>query len=1271
MHTFLLSFDATTSITGALPPTLEVLIGGVVVSSLDMENGSSSYDLFISYTGNAPSSLAFRFAGTSGTSGDSITFTSVSINNNPLNLGTDLTATILAQAQSSGVSAAAEIFGHTTPTIGAPTVTGTSGDDSKIAGGNDADTIDGLAGDDRILGYGNDDAINGGDGNDFIYGQSGADTILGGAGNDVIFGNEDDDIIYGEAGSDTLIGGAGDDIINGGADADYLIGDAGNDKLFGEDGDDVLIGDAGDDLIFGDDGDDMLIGGADNDALSGGLGNDHLIGGTGDDLLAGGDGDDEIVGEEGNDIASGGAGNDQIFGGDGDDELAGGDDDDQIYGGDGNDDLDGDGGNDVILAGAGIDTVDGGDGNDLIHGHSLDSMTVSDILFDNPNVVYSSATGSFYQFVNSGASATAAATLAAGTALSGVNGHLAVITSQAELDYLDQIANPTNAGNTGSYWLSGGDHATEDVWVWDDGAEAGSQYWAGDDGGAPVNNFPDLWVPGQPNDGASGDYTYLWSAQDGLADAPVGHGFTHFSGYLIEWEGGLFSDDNAADILNGGAGNDWIYGWGGNDTIDGGEDNDVVFGGDGNDTLSGGAGDDTVFGQDGNDTIYGDGLSAEIVMEAGRTSVTQANDTQWHTVNFSGTIENAVIKMFAEDVTGDPFTIRVRNITDTGFEFQLDEYDYQDGATALEGVSWLAVASGSHTLSNGLEIQAGFTTATNESVSSVSFNSSLTSPVVFSQVSSDNELSAVVTRNDNVTSSGFSVQMQEEEANANTHATEDIGWIAIEAGGSVASGILVGTTGDNVTHATSTVNFGSAFSATPAFLADMQTTDGGDTAVAVGASTATSTQAQLYIDEEQSGDTETAHTTEDIGYVAINEGTYSAQTAINGSDVLYGGDGDDILYADLVEDLSVTAGAAANPLGSAILADTPDAYWNLGEGSGSTIDNLGSLGSAVDGTTTGGPTLGVSPLYTGGGTAVDFDGTNDGIRIPDSTGINTSTYAERTVELVFNADDVTTRQVLWEEGGTTNGLTIYLDGGNIYVTGEDDGDWADADISAAVSTGTTYHIAFVFDQPNNSFEGFLDGVSMGSVTVNNTVFPGHSGDIGIGYAPDGLQFHDGEDSSGGYFFNGRISDVALYNRALSAAELQEHADIVGGTLPAAGTIDDTIYGGDGFDQLYGGEGRDIFVFEASSAFNDVDEINGFNVGEQDAIDISDILTGFTLGVSDINDFVQVSVSGGDTTISVDANGTTGGASFSDIAQINNFSGASVDMLFANHSLIPV
>ncbi|MEZ5902634.1 MAG: LamG-like jellyroll fold domain-containing protein [Alphaproteobacteria bacterium] len=878
---------------------------------------------------------------------------------------------------------------------------------------------------------------------------------------------------------------------------------------------------------------------------------------------------------------------------------------DRVAGGAGDDVLYGYGGNDLLYGGADNDRLFGGDGNDTLYGGDGNDRIHGEAGDDE---------------------------IHGGLGDDRLNGH---------------EGNDIITGGDGADKISGGD---DDDYLFGD---------AGDDQITGGNGNDTL-------DGGSGaDLMYGGSGVDhmnggddndimiGDAGNDVMHGDAGDDTML-----GLADNDT----MYGGAGLDEIYGGAGNDTIDGGTDADTLYGGIGDDTLSGGAG---------NDIIYGDLGNVEIVMQASRVSVSQTSGAQWHSVNFDGIIKDAVVKMFFENGEGDFYTARVRNITNTGFEFQIDEYDYLDGVTGLETLSWIAVASGTHTLSNGSVIQAGHVNATDETATSVSFNSAFSSaPVVFTQVSSYNESDAVLTRNYSVTTTGFNTKMDEQESKPVGHATEDIGWIAIESGGSVGSGILAGTTGDVVTHGATAVSFGSAFAGTPVFVADMQTNDGSDPAVAMGIGGLNALGTSVFVREEQSNDAETNHTSENVGYIALESGSYTTAGKINGSDVIRGGDGDDTIYADLSEDLMVADTSILYLLAQDIISDNPVGYWQLNETSGTVFDNVGSVGSNIDATSTGGPTLGVNALYAAGGLAVDFDGVNDGIHVPDDAAINTGTYTEKTVELVFNADDVTTRQVLYEEGGSTHGFSIYVDGGNVYVTGEQDAVWVDADIHAAVSTGTTYHVAFVFDSVANSFEGFLDGVSMGSVTVGSSTFPSHGGDIGIGYAPDSLQFHDGESGSGGYYFDGRISDVAIYTTALTQAQLQGHSDIVHGTLPAVTpTDDDVLYGGDGLDTFYGGEGRDVYVFESASAFNDVDVIYAFDVGENDAIDISDLLTGYTAGVSDINDFVQITESGGNTLIGIDANGTVGGASFTDIVSIQNTLGMTADAMLINKSLI--
>ena len=613
--------------------------------------------------------------------------------------------------------------------LGTPTVTGTAGDDTISgvlfnndvidgAGGNDRihgeqgddeimggagnDILVGNEGDDVIIGEDGNDNISGSEGNDQLYGNDGDDKVYGGdgddvvsgnAGNDKLYGNDGDDTIYGGAGADKIYGQAGNNTLHGGADNDLiwgstgddtLYGDGGNDKLrggggtdtlYGGDGNDNVKGNSGNDTLYGENGDDVLAGYGGDDQLDGGIGNDKLYGHDGNDTITGGDGDDFILTHTGTDIATGGDGNDQIYAQDGNDNLSGGNDDDIINGGNGSDTLNGDAGADTVIGGAGADIINGGNGNDILHGHGIQNNEANALTIADPNILYNAQTNSFYQFVNSTVNATTAATNAAATTLNGMAGHLAVITTQAELDYLDPIANPTNDANSGSYWLNGGDFGTEGVWMWTAGAEAGSQF---SQGATAVNGFLDLWAAGQPNDSdGTQDYTYIWSASDALADAPLGHGFTHHSGYLIEWEAGLMNDDNAVDTISGGDGNDWIYGYGGNDILNGDANDDQIFGGDGNDTLDGGTGNDFLNGGSGIDTADYSTSASGVTVDLNAGTAT-GNGTDSLT-----SIENVTGSSSADDISGDDGD----NVLDGG-----------DGADTLRGGNQTGISVNATTL---------------------------------------------------------------------------------------------------------------------------------------------------------------------------------------------------------------------------------------------------------------------------------------------------------------------------------------------------------------------------------------------------------------------------------------------------------------------------------------------------------------------------------------------------------------------------------------------
>lgn len=96
-----------------------------------------------------------------------------------------------------------------------PTINGTAGSDVLNLSKNETNlTINGLLGDDKIIGGSGADRLDGGAGNDTLIGAGGGDTLIG---------RDGDDRLYGGAGRDVLIGGGGNDYLYGGGGNDTFI----------------------------------------------------------------------------------------------------------------------------------------------------------------------------------------------------------------------------------------------------------------------------------------------------------------------------------------------------------------------------------------------------------------------------------------------------------------------------------------------------------------------------------------------------------------------------------------------------------------------------------------------------------------------------------------------------------------------------------------------------------------------------------------------------------------------------------------------------------------------------------------------------------------------------------------------------------------------------------------------------------------------------------------------------------------------------------------
>ena len=128
-----------------------------------------------------------------------------------------------------------------------------------------------------------------------------------------------------------------------------------------------------------------------------------------------------------------------------------------------------------------------------------------------------------------------------------------------------------------------------------------------------------------------------------------------------------------------------------------------------------------------------------------------------------------------------------------------------------------------------------------------------------------------------------------------------------------------------------------------------------------------------------------------------------------------------------------------------------------------------------------------------------------------------------------------------------------------------------------------------------------------------------------------------------------ISNGTSGNDTLSGIDTASEKDQI-----FAGGGDDILYGQDGYDELWGETGADTFVFEAASAYNDIDVVKDFSTTDNDVLDLIDLLGAYDPLNDLITDFVQITDSGSDSIVSVDADG--GANSFTQIATLENITG---------------
>lgn len=180
-------------------------------------------------------------------------------------------------------------------------------------------------------------------------------------------------------------------------------------------------------------------------------------------------------------------------------------------------------------------------------------------------------------------------------------------------------------------------------------------------------------------------------------------------------------------------------------------------------------------------------------------------------------------------------------------------------------------------------------------------------------------------------------------------------------------------------------------------------------------------------------------------------------------------------------------------------------------------------------------TTGVAaPTYRSTSSSINFNPTVDfisggtSLSIANNTDFNTAaSYTNKGINLVFrtSSTNIGTRQVLFEQGGSTRGISLYIRSGNLHVSAwnrNNDGvgsPWNDSGnittVSTAVATNSEYIVSLEFAGSNTtsgSLTAYLNGDSFGTLANVGLLYSDTDG-IELGGSDGSSRYDDGSNSA--------------------------------------------------------------------------------------------------------------------------------------------------------------
>ncbi len=1033
--------------------------------------------------------------------------------------------------------------------------------------------------------------------------------------------------LYGESGDDTITtssdtttiheyfyGDAGNDHITGKLGDDTLVGGLGNDTLLGGGHNDRLFGGDGDDVLSGQDNDDLIMGGFGNDTIIEGVaGNDTIYGGEGNDQISTVGGNSSIYGDAGNDMIDAGSGIDSIEGGSGNDTIDAGAGDDNVEGGDGDDNIEGGDGDDVISGGDGTDTLIGGQGVDIIYG-GLGNDLIKHYQVDNDDTLNAYYGGEGQDKLEVYLTAQEADDVSILLSLYSINNFIQENIQKPSFNQLTFTA--TLLGLTVA--------AIELIEVYEDNVLLS-------------DFFTSSYIPsGQLVTGTSGVDTLSGTISDDAISGAGGNDILHG----LSGNDDLYGDAGN-DFIEGGIGQDNLFGGLDDDILRGQEDDDVIEGNEGDDNIEGGTGNDVLSGDAGDDGIQGDEGDDVITGGVGDDTLNGGSGND----NLDGGLGNdALYGGLGDDILYGGDSVAPLSPQLSSEVFLLTDVNVD-------------------TLANSSSINIDTFVAKTISISFETSSDTTTRQVLYEQGGGGRGLNIFI-ENGKLYQGAWNYYQGTQwgykevfvDITADTRYTTALVFEATSSSTGTLTGYLDGALFDDV------VGLGYLYAH--------------GEAVGIGQMKDES----RFHDNNEYGDghaftgeiDKIAHYNEVLSTTDLDD--LNAYMAYQWSDLsvindqLFGGNGNDTYILgeghDVIDD----------PLGVDTLSIVP---------SGIDVSQLSFSQSGddllIENQT--GATTRIKNFYNG--SVIEYLQISDIANLDLTTALNWSYLADSVDNLqAASTDDIIIGNDLNNTISGNNGDDIIFGGlGSDTLYGGYHNDILIADSLGGDTIHGEHHDDIIYGSQNNWLygddgddliilhtvnENWIDGgsgvdtISFENITVDN---------IGsINLQGERIHLDDGSEVVLGNMWNAVGSQFSDNIVGTSNANMLDGG--AGSDYLYGGDGDDFLYGGGGIDMLYGQNGADTFIFEASSAFTDSDNVQDFDLSTGDKLDVSDLLIGYDALTDAITDFVQITESGSNSYLNVDADG--GADNFVQVAYIYNETGLTdEDALETSGNLITV